>query len=345
MSPRTRRPEPADRATIADVAAAAGVSISTVSRVLNGRPEVSEATREAVLEAIRAHGFTSRRSPRGPSAKGRLVAVMLPDVRSEYFAGILAGVLERLGALHMHGVFCSDPDGHDDETLHERLLGRATNGAILLFPSSAPEAIAELTAHDYPFVVVDPREPMPNGVASLTAANLAGARAVTHHLIELGHERIAVVTGHQDLTSMAERLIGFRAALASAHMLAPEEYVRQAHHSIQSGYEAAQGLLDRPDKPTAIFAFNDRMALGVMQAARERGLRIPYDLSVAGFDDNELSQTALPPLTTVRIPLEEMGRIAVTQLSRLIDRQPVDSLQVELATTMIVRGSTGPAPR
>jgi LacI family transcriptional regulator len=337
--PKSKRPA---RATIADVAAHAGVSISTVSRVLNGRPDVAEAKREAVLEAIRVHGFTSRRSPRGPSARGRLVAVMLPDVRSEYFAGMLAGVLEALRGLDMHAVFC--PDQQDSETFHERLLGRATNGAILLFPSSSPQTIADLADHEYPFVVVDPRQPLPNGIASVTAANLPGARAVTSHLIELGHKRIAVVVGPQELSSMSERLLGFRAALASAGMLAPEELVREGHLSIETGYAAAQGLLDRPDRPTAIFAFNDRMAVGVLQAARERGLRVPYDISIAGFDDTELGQIASPGLTTVRIPLEEMGRIAVTQLTRLLERQPVDSLQVELATTLIVRGSTGPAP-
>jgi LacI family transcriptional regulator len=345
MSPASRKPDRTSRATIADVATHAGVSISTVSRVLNGRPEVSEATRESVLDAIRTHGFTSRRSPRGPSAKGRLVAVMLPDVRSEYFAGMLAGGLEALRALDMHAVFCSDPWSDDTETLHEQLLGRATNGAILLFPSMPPEQIGELAEHAYPFVVVDPRQPMPAGIASVTAANLNGARAVTGHLIELGHERIAVVSGPPELASMAERLLGFRAALASAKTLAPDDYVRQANLSIDTGYAAAQGLLDRPDRPTAIFAFNDRMALGVLQAARERGLRVPYDLSIAGFDDTELGQIATPGLTTVRIPLEEMGRIAVTQLARLMERQPVDSLQVELATTLIARGSTGPAPR
>jgi LacI family transcriptional regulator len=343
MSADTPSPERPSRATIADVAAHAGVSISTVSRVLNGRPEVSEAARVAVLEAIRIHGFTSRRSPRGPSAKGRLVAVMLPDVRSEYFAGMLAGVLEALRGLDMHAVFCSD-HADDSETLHERLLGRATNGAILLFPSPAQQAIAELASHEYPFVVVDPRQPMPNGIASVTAANLAGARAVTSHLVELGHQRIAVVTGPRGLSSMDERLLGFRAALASAGALAPEELIREGNLSIDTGYAAVQGLLDRPDRPTAIFAFNDRMALGVLQAARERGLRVPHDISIAGFDDTELGQIATPGLTTVRIPLEEMGRIAVTLLTRLMERQPVDSLQMELATTLIVRGSTGPAP-
>jgi LacI family transcriptional regulator len=244
----------------------------------------------------------------------------------------------------MHAVFCSD-HADDSETLHERLLGRATNGAILLFPSPAQRAIAELASHDYPFVVVDPREPMPNGIASVTAANLAGARAVTSHLVQLGHQRIAVVTGPKELSSMDERLLGFRAALASAGMLAPEELVREGNLSIDTGYAAAQGLLDRPDRPTAIFAFNDRMALGVLQAARERGLRVPYDISIAGFDDTELGQIATPGLTTVRIPLEEMGRIAVTLLTRLLERQPVDSLQVELATTLIARGTTGPAPQ
>ena len=345
MAPAKPTPDRPSRATIADVAAHVGVSISTVSRVLNGRPEVSEATREAVLEAIRHHGFTSRRSPRGPSAKGRLVAVMLPDVRSEYFTGMLAGALEALENLDMHAVFCADPHGDDSETLHERLLGRATNGAILFFPDQPTERIVALAEHDYPFVVVDAHHPMPPGVASVTAANLAGARAVTSHLIDLGHERIAVVTGPRDLASMSERLHGFRTALASANMLAPEDLVRSAWHSIETGYQAAQGLLDRPDRPTAIFAFNDRMALGVLRAARERGLRVPQDLSIAGFDDTELGQVATPSLTTVRIPLEELGRIAVTQLARLMERQPVDSLQVELATTLIVRDSTGEPPR
>jgi LacI family transcriptional regulator len=333
------------KATIKDVAAHAGVSVATVSRVLNGHADVSEETRQSVLDAIRVHGFTSRRSPRGPSARGRLVAVMFPDIQSEYFAGILAGVLEALQGLDMHGVFCWDHGPDEDAPLHERLLGRATKGGILIFPSEQPEAVAELLDHEYPFVVIDPRGPMAAGVASVTAANMAGARAAVGHLVELGHQRIAAITGPRGLMSTEERLLGFRAALAAAGMLADDELVREGWLSMDGGYQAMQGLLDRPERPTAIFAFNDRMAVGAVRAALERGLRVPADISIAGFDDSDWSRVAQPMLTTVRLPVQEMGRISVTFLKRLLDREPVDSLHVELATTLIVRGSTGPAPR
>jgi LacI family transcriptional regulator len=342
----SEREQTSGRATIRDVARVAGVSVATVSRVLNGRPDVAPATRETVERAIRTTSFTTNRSARALSV-GRtgLVGVTIPHVRAEYFASILSGATEALYEQDMRALICPTLHEHDREvSLVERLLqGAATDGAILLFPSESRDELRELRRHGVPYVVADPGEPLDEGVPAVAAAHWAGAKAATDHLVSLGHRRIAAVTGPRGWLATEERLEGFRAGLAEAGVLTAPELVAEGDFMPASGAAAATRLLDLPEPPTAIFAFNDGMAVGVWRAARERGVRIPEELSLVGFDDSELARMVVPELTTVRQPVEELGRMAVSLLLRLIDRQRVDALSVRLDTKLVVRGSTAPA--
>jgi LacI family transcriptional regulator len=330
------------RATIRDIAQLAGVSVATVSRVINDRPDVAPETRDAVLRQVRAHNFTTNRSARALSV-GRtgLVGFTMPLIRADYFAAILAGALEAGYEQQMRLVLCTTLHEHDREvSLLETLMDGATDGAIILLPEESSEELAALKSSGYPFVVADPRVPLAEGNPAVSAAHRAGAKAATDHLLSLGHRRIAHISGPRGWAASEERIEGYHAALATAGVLPSSELLAEGDFEIPSGYATAARLLDLPERPTAIFASNDNMAVGVLRAARERGLSVPEDLSVVGFDDAELTQIVTPPLTTVRQPLAELGRTAVSLLRRMIERQRVEALRIELATRLVVRDST-----
>ena len=335
------------RATIRDIASLAGVSIATVSRVLNDRPDVSDETREAVMRVVRERGFSTNRGARGLSlGRTGIVGLTLPFVHAAYFSGILAGAAEALYERDMRIILCPTLHEHDREVnLLERLMRGTTDGAILLLPSESPEELETLRRQGYPFVVVDARAPVPDGIPVVSAAHAAGAKQATEHLLELGHRRIAAITGNHDWTATEERLHGFRAALASAGIIPDPELIVEANWEISGGFDAAERLLALPDRPTAIFAFNDNLAIGALQAARSARLRVPDDLSIVGFDDSEQAQIVTPTLTTVRQPLQELGRIGIGLLLRLMEGTRVEALRVELATKLIVRESTAPPGR
>jgi LacI family transcriptional regulator len=332
------------RSTIREVASAAGVSIATVSRVMNGRPDVAPETREAVLRVVRDQGFSMNRSARALSGgKTGLVGVTLPIVQAAYFSFILSGAAEALYEQDMRMLLCPTLHQHEREVnLLDRLMGGTTDGAVLTLPEETNEELKALQRQGYPFVVVDPRVPLDEGIPAVSAANASGARAAVAHLLSLGHRRIGAITGPLAWMASTERLIGMRGALAAAGVLPDPALVVESNFSIEGGEAAARTLLERTDRPTAIFAFNDNTAIGALRVARELGLHLPEDLSVVGFDDSEQAAIVTPALTTVRQPLMEMGRMAVSLLLRLIENQRVESLSIELATRLIVRESTAP---
>jgi LacI family transcriptional regulator len=219
-----------------------------------------------------------------------------------------------------------------------------TDGAIILLPSESSEELYALQEQDFPFVVLDPREPLDDQIPVVSAAHWSGARSAVDHLTSLGHRRVAAITGPSNWTATIDRLDGFHAALAAKGILAPAEYIREADFLLDGGYEAATHFFDLPDPPTAVFAFNDNMAIGAMRAVEERGLCVPHDVSIVGFDDSSGATIVTPRLTTVSQPLQEMGRVAVSLLVRLLERQRVQALRIELATRLVVRESTGPPP-
>jgi len=332
------------RATIRDIADLAGVSIATVSRVLNDRPDVARETRETVLQVVREHGFSTNRGARGlSSGRTGMIGLTLPLVADAYFGPMLSGAAEALHERDMRIVLAPTLHEHDREvSLIERLMRGTTDGAILMLPEESAEELLTLQRQGFPFVVVDPREPPPDGIACVAAMHASGAKQAAEHLLALGHRRIGAIAGTPGWYATKERLAGFRAALAGAGILLDPELVVHSDWRIPRGTEAARELLSLPDPPTAIFGFNDNVAIGALHAARERGLSVPDDLSVVGFDDTEQAVIVTPRLTSVRQPLAELGRMGVSLLIRLIDGQRVDALRVELATQLVVRESTAP---
>ena len=337
---RQHRPS---RVTIREIADLAGVSIATVSRVLNDRGDVSDDTRDHVSRVVREHGYTANRSARGLSA-GRtgLVGILVPLVYPAYFSAILAGAAEALSERDLQIVLCPTGHEHDREvSVLERLHG-LTDGALIILPSESTEELERLLDDGYRFVVLDPLMPLGARIPSVSATHTSGADQAMRHLLELGHRRIAQITGPRGWLATEDRLRGYRAALAAAGILADPELEVEADAEIDGGRDAAARLLDLPQPPTAIFSFNDNTAIGALQAARARGLRVPEDLSIVGFDDVEHATIVTPALTTVRQPLAEMGRTAVSLLDRLLERQRFETLHVELATRLVVRESTAP---
>jgi LacI family transcriptional regulator, galactose operon repressor len=334
------------RATIRDIADLAGVSIATVSRVLNDRPDVAAETRQTVLQVVREHGFSTNRGARGlSSGRTGIIGLTLPLVADAYFSPILSGASEALYEEDMRIMLCPTLHEHDREvSLLERLMRGTTDGAILMLPEESNDELLALRAQGYPFVVVDPRTWPPSGVPCVSAMHAAGAKAATEHLLELGHRRIGAITGVPGWYANEERLIGFRAALSAAGILPDADLIADTDWRIPRGEEAALELLARPDRPTAIFAFNDNVAIGALNAARKLGLTVPDELSIVGFDDTFQATIVTPTLTTVRQPLAELGRMGVSLLTRLIEGQPLDVGRIELSTTLVVRESTGPAP-
>jgi LacI family transcriptional regulator len=299
------------RATIRDIADLAGVSIATVSRVLNDRPDVAPETRENVLQVVREHGFSTNRGARGlSSGRTGMVGLTLPRVADAYFGPMLSGAAEALYERDMRIVLAPTLHDHAREvSLLERLMRGTTDGAILMLPEESADELRMLQRQGFPFVVVDPREAPPEGIACVAAMHAAGAKEATEHLLGLGHD---------------------------------PELVVYSDWLIPTGMAAAEKLLSLPDPPTAIFGFNDNVAIGALHAAHKRGLSVPDDLSVVGFDDTEPALIVTPQLTSIRQPLAEMGRMGVSLLVRLIEGQRVDALRLELATKLVVRDSTAP---
>jgi LacI family transcriptional regulator len=331
------------RVTVRDVAAATGVSVATVSRVLTGKGPVAPQTRQLVRDAMDQLGSRAP-VPRQPSAPrtAQTVLVRCPYVLTDYFGIIVSSIAETL-AVHRRPILLDAGEAVvDADTVH--LLPKRTDlaGAVLILPPEPTAELERLVEHKFPFVVVDPRTPPPPDTLAVSAANFAGARALTRHLASLGHRRIGVISGMPNWLTSDARLAGHVAALAEAGTLPDRSLVRHGEPNLETGLRAARELLDLDRPPTAILGFNDKVAVGVMQVAASRGLRVPRDLSVAGFDDLELAKATTPPLTTVRQPLQELGRMAVSLLMRVLDQHEVEALHVELATQLVVRDSTGP---
>jgi LacI family transcriptional regulator len=219
-----------------------------------------------------------------------------------------------------------------------------SDGVILVTSRITPQQRAQIQRAGVAMVVIDPVDLPDSDLVSVGATNWAGGLAATEHLISLGHRRIAVIGGPREMLCSQARIDGYRAALERGGLEADPALIQYGDFRHEAGFRAARRLLEPADRPTAIFAGSDEQAMGVYEAARQAGLGIPADLSVVGFDDLPLCQWLSPPLTTVRQPLEEMGRIAARTLFQQLDGEPLVSPRVELATELRVRLSTAAPP-
>ena len=334
------------RVTVRAIAAETGLSIATISRVLNGGGNVASDTRDRVRQVVERLGDRAPEPRRRPAARTTRppVFVRCPYLLTDYFGHIVTSIAETL-ALHGQSMLLDAGDTVVRSAAVRELPRRAdAYGAVLILPPEPRADLEALAVRNYPFVVVDPRTAVPRGMVSISAAHFSGARAVTRHLLELGHRRIGVITGPPHWHTRDDRIGGHYAALAEAGVLGDPELIRYGEPAAKTGVWAGAELLQQRPPPTAVVCFNDKVAVGVMEAAAARGLRVPADLSVAGFDDIDVSRATTPRLTTVRQPLQEMGRTAVTMLMRQLDGHAHEALSMELETRLVVRESTGPAP-
>jgi LacI family transcriptional regulator len=277
----------------------------------------------------------------------RSVGVLIPYVRGGYFPEILEGIAE---AMYEHGLrLVLLPTQHDharEVSLLERLMqGGAIHGALVILPEETTEELEHAMSDRCPFVVVDPLLPLSDRIPTVSVAHTSGVEQAMRHLLTLGHRRIAAITGPPGWLATEDRRAAYRAALAAAGVQPDPAFEVASDFQVGPAVQAAATLLDLPEPPTAIFAFNDSIAIGALRAARDRGLRVPEDLSVVGFDDIEPAILVTPTLTTVRAPLSELGRTAVNVLVRLLEGRASETPHIELATRLVVRESTAPPRR
>jgi LacI family transcriptional regulator len=272
-------------------------------------------------------------------APGR-VGVLVPVAFDWYFAGILHGVADAVYEHRLRLLLSPTRHEHAREVALLNELREATDGAVLVLPEESSEELLAVLSDDYPLVVVDPLVPLDARIPSVAAANASGAEQAVQHLLELGHRRIAAITGPPGWVATEERRRAYRGALAAAGIPFEPSLELEADFDFDPGAQAAAVLLELDPPPTAIFAFSDMIAIGAMRTARSRGIRIPDELSIVGFDDSVYAPIVDPALTTVRQPLAEMGATAVDLLVRLMRKETVDTLHLEPFTRLVVRETT-----
>lgn len=329
--------------TLAVVAREAGVSVPTASKVVNGREDVAPETRRRVTEALDRLGYVRR--PRFDAAKSSgLVDLVVHSLESSWSGAVLHGVE---AAAHDAGLevvvsagLTRTRGGRPERGWLDKLIARGSSGVLFNLAELTASQYAWLEQHRIPFVMIDPVLEPPPGVVSVGAANWHGGVTATEHLLASGHERVAVIAGHRRKMCSNARVAGYRSALASAGLRHRPEYVRHAGFDEGVAHRRMLELLDLPEPPTAVFVCSDRMALGVYRALAERGLRVPDDMSVVGFDDLPEARWINPALTTVRQPLSEMAATALRLLVRMMDGDRPESTRTELSTRLVERSST-----
>lgn len=332
--------------TIYDVAKQAGVSTATVSKVLSGQPYVSEKTRAKVLAAVAQLDYVPNVAARGlAGARTNIIGMVIsydPDYlfTDPHLLQIFRGVAEVATAHNYALLLSTGGPGEDGLSAYQRLLGQRYVDGAIVEGSIGERGPTLLRERGYPLVAVGYSETLP----CVHSADRDGAEQITKHLLALGHRRIGVICGPaSDRLNTEARLNGYRDALTGAGILLDERLLTYGTFLPPSGYAAAAQLMALPEPPSAIFAFNDRMAFGALQWLRERGVRVPEEVSVVGFDDNPGTEQSDPPLTTVRQLSREQGRQAARLLFELIQRpDPTARQEVALPTTLIVRRSTAP---
>ena len=327
------------RTALAAIAAEARVSLPTVSKVVNGRRDVAPATRALIERLLDEHHYARAGTRRHRSAG--LVDLVFNGLDSPWAVEILRGV-EDWGTVHSTAVVVSAVRHGNARPASwtSGLASHDTDGVILVTSELTGSQLEQLRNAGIPLVVVDPVNPPPPDLPSVGATNWAGGLAATEHLLGLGHRRVGAIAGPGDYLCSRARTDGYRSALERAGIPLDPALVRYGDFEHEGGFTRGGELLDLSEPPTGIFAGSDQQAFGLYEAARQRGLRVPQDLSVVGFDDLPITRWVSPPLTTVRQPLAEMGRTAAQMLGDLIAGVPLRTSRVELSTELIVREST-----
>jgi len=333
-----------EMATIEDVARMAGVSIATVSRAIHHPGKVAETTRKKVNAAIAKTGFTANAMAQSLRSKSsKMILAMVPDISNTFFANILLG-LEAVATRRGYGLLIGNTE-NDPQTEATYLTYTRSNKAdgIVLMTGHLPFGAAEVRQH-LPPIVAACEEIVEESVPFVGVDNQHGARTAVHHLVELGHRRIAYISGPPNNILSSERRAGYELALRQSGLTVDPELTLDGDFSIEGGRLAVERLFIRDALPTAFFCANDDMAIGVLLALSQRGYNVPGDFSVIGFDDIPFSSCTTPPLTTIRQPRRLIGEAAMTKMLDMVEGKPVRTGAVILPVELIIRGSTG-APR
>ncbi|MEA3311895.1 MAG: LacI family DNA-binding transcriptional regulator [candidate division WOR-3 bacterium] len=330
-----------ERLTIRDVAHAAGVSINTVSRALSGKPDVNEETRKTILSAAEKLGYRPNKLARGlQSNKTQTVGVVITDIANPFFSALVKGV-EESAREENYSIVLQDTDENYEKEKEaiQVLLAEQVDGLLITPVQTSKETIEDLKRTGLPFVLLGRHF---DGLETdyVVTDDVQGGFQTTEHLIELGHKRIAMINGPLHISSAKERFQGYQKALDHYGIELDESILSAGAITTEDGYKVAKSLLGRQPQPTAVFAYSDFVAFGVMKAIREVGLEIPEDIAVMGYDDVEFSSCLEVPLTTVRIPKRELGRKAMKLLSKKIEKEKRELQKCTLKARLIPRQST-----
>ncbi|MCY7572636.1 catabolite control protein A [Bacillus pumilus] len=328
--------------TIYDVAREANVSMATVSRVVNGNPNVKPTTRKKVLEAIDRLGYRPNAVARGlASKKTTTVGVIIPDISSIFYSELARGI-EDIATMYKYNIILSNSDQNTDKELHllNTMLGKQVDGIVFMGGNITDVLVEEFKRSPVPIVLAASVEEQ----AQTPSVNINYEQAIydsVQLLVEKGHKRIAFVSGpmSEPINSM-RKLAGYKRALEEAGIAFDDALVAEGDYSYDSGIESLAHLLEQSDKPTAVIAATDEMALGVIHGAQDRGVFIPEDLEVIGFDNTRLSLMVRPQLTTVVQPTYDIGAVAMRLLTKLMNKEQVDDQIVELPHRIEERQST-----
>lgn len=330
--------------TIKDVAREAGVSVATISRVVNGSAAVKEETRRHVLDVAARLGYSPHGAARSLiTSRTNTIGALLPDLHGEFFSEVIRSIDHAAHHGGFHLLLSSSHDGEREIMTSFRAMRGRVDGLIVM----SPDLDARTAVHSFPdgFPVVLLNCPADReGYDSIVIANYGGARAAVSHLLELGHRRIAMITGRERNHDASERLRGFRDAMREAGITGDDAMESSGDFTEESGFRAARALLGVEHRPTAIFAANDSMAIGAISALREEGVRVPEDVAVVGFDDIPMARYMNPPLTTVHVDISALGTRATDCLLEQIHeeiRGAHEHRQEVVPATLIVRGSSG----
>lgn len=332
-------------ATMKDIAKIAGVSLGTVSHVLNGTAGVREPVRRRVLEAVRSTSYQPSQLARGlRRVQTNVIGMIIPDITNPFFPAVVRGAEDQAFSNGYRLILCNTDNDHSKELAHLNELRTYLPAGLIVIPSTFSDLTVQAKSYHEvgTGVVCVDRLPKDWGGDTVTANNQKGAYKATQHLIELGHTQLATITGPLHLTNAQERLNGFKQAAKEAKLQLAPEYIQEATFDKQGGASKAGLLLRLIPRPTAIFAGNDMIALGVLAAIREAGLRCPQDVSVIGFDDLELAETTNPALSSVSQSGYQLGSTAASILLERIQGYTGLAKHIVLETSLKLRDSIAP---
>ena len=326
--------------TIQDVAAAAGVSVSTVSRVLNNKDDVAEETYENIQRVIKELGYTSSLAAKSMrSRKTNVIGLIVSDLNQSFCLNVVKGVNRAIERLDYDLLVYTGGDSTDRTwPVRERqyvslLNGSITDGIIVVTPT------AETFSTNFPLVAIDPHRDSTDFPAVI-ATNRIGAMSAMEHLLGLGHRRIGFIGGRPDLQSAIRRLEGYKDSLRQANIPLDPDLIQIGDFTQETGYRCAKKLISLPERPTAIFAANDKSAIGAIEAIIDAGLTVPNDISVVGFDNIEEASYVHGGITTVDQFIADMGRVAVEMLVNLIQNKPIENTLYRMPTRLLVRSTS-----